>query len=368
MMMLWLMNPQLERLQMFENFSSYVVTKNYFEPSSFELHIPLTEEILILIREKQLSTGNIIMKQDEDEAYLIEELQPNFEHFGGEIVLRGRDLRVYLERRIIMKKQIQTETPDTLIRSWFNECILSPTDSKRKMLQFEMGNLPLFKNKITKEVNYQNLLEAITDLCKLTGLGFNVRVDLKNSKLFLDVYQGMDRTGNQTKQTQAIFSPEFENILAQTFTENLMDQKNAAILSYEHNEIKKLLEVSDGAQGLFRKEIYVDAASSGKGDDTHPISENEQKELVRQKGLETLGSYQIIQTMEADVITNGNLRYKEDYDLGDKVSVVSEKLGLRLDTRIETIEEVYEQNGLEIRLIFGNKVPTLVDKIKRKVK
>lgn len=367
-MMLWLMNPQLERLQMFENFSSYVVTKNFFEPSTFELHLPLTEDMLLLIREKQLCTGNLIMKSDEDEAYLIEELQPNFEHFGGEIIVKGRDLRAYLERRVILKEQVQTATPDTLIRSWLNECILAPTDRKRKMAQFEIGYLPLFKNKITVELNYQNLLETIADLCKIIGFGFKVRVDLKIGKLFLDVWQGEDRTGNQTKQTQAIFSQEFENILTQAFTENLMDQKTTAILSYERDEIKRLLEVSDDVQGLSRKEIYIDATSSGKGDDTHPVSESEQKELVKQKGVETLASYQMIQTMEADVITNGNLRYKEDYDLGDKVSVVSEKLGLRLDTRIETIEEVYEQNGLEIRLIFGNKVPTLVEKIKRKVK
>ncbi|MGY3779129.1 siphovirus ReqiPepy6 Gp37-like family protein [Isobaculum melis] len=367
-MMLWLMNPQLERLQLLENFSSYIVTKHYFKPSSFELHLPLTEEMLRLIRENQLCTGNLMMQSDTEEAYLIEELQPNFEHFGGEIIIKGRDLRAYLERRIIMKEEVQTATPDILIRSWLTECILSPADSKRRIAQFEMGNLPVFKDKLTIALNYQNLLEAMSDLCKITGFGFKVRVNLAMRKLFLDVYQGVDRTGNQTKHTQAIFSQEFENILTQAFTENLMDQKTTAILSYEHDEIKKLLEVSNNEQGLSRKEIYIDATSSGKGDENHPISESEQKELVKQEGLETLANYQMIQTMEADVITNGNLRYQEDYDLGDKVTVISEKLGLRLDTRIETIEEVYEQNGREIRLIFGNKVPTLVDKIKRKVK
>lgn len=346
-----------------------MVTKNYFEPSVFELHLPLTEDMLKLIREKQLCIGNLIMKSGEDEAYLIEELQPNFERFGGEIIVKGRDLRVYLERRIIMKEQVQTATPDMFIRSWLNESMISPTDNKRKMTQFEIGYLPLFKEKITLELKYQNLLETISDLCKVTGFGFKVRVNQTIGKLYFDLYQGVNRTGSQMQQTQAIFSQDFENILTQTFTENQIDQKTAVILSYERDEKRRLLEVTDdNVEGLSRKEIYIDATSSGQNESEKPVSESEQKELVKQKGMETLANYQKIITMEADVITNGNLRYKEDYDLGDKVSVISEKLGLRLDTRIETIEEVYEQNGLEIRLIFGNKVPTLVDKIKRKVK
>lgn len=72
--------------------------------------------------------------------------------------------------------------------------------------------------------------------------------------------------------------------------------------------------------------------------------------------------------MEADVVTNGNLRYQQDFDLGDKITVLVNELDFKLETRIECVEEVYEESGLEVRLTFGNKIPTLVDKIKRKGK
>jgi len=43
-------------------------------------------------------------------------------------------------------------------------------------------------------------------------------------------------------------------------------------------------------------------------------------------------------------------------------------VGYTIDTRITAIEEVYEQNGFDIRVNFGDKIPTLIDKIKQKLR
>ena len=44
------------------------------------------------------------------------------------------------------------------------------------------------------------------------------------------------------------------------------------------------------------------------------------------------------------------------------------KWGITIDTRITEVEEVYESNKVEINVTFGNNIPTLIDKIKMKMR
>jgi hypothetical protein len=62
---------------------------------------------------------------------------------------------------------------------------------------------------------------------------------------------------------------------------------------------------------------------------------------------------------------NANRKYKEDYDLGDIVTNINKKWGVKLDTRIEEIEEVYEDGNEKINVVFGDEAPTIIDKIKK---
>ncbi|MGX7417664.1 siphovirus ReqiPepy6 Gp37-like family protein [Carnobacterium gallinarum] len=367
-MNLWLFNPQLERINNIETFSSFIITKNYNKPSSFELHLPMTDFIRELLQTKQLVLGMILVKDQEREGYVIEEISPNFEQFGGSLTIKGRDLRSYLERRVILGEKKNKGTMKQLLTNWLNESILNPINPKRKMKQMRLGQLPEFATVLNLETDYPNLLEAMTNLLAIFDLGFMIQLDFSQKIMTINIYQGINRTSSQTTQNQAIFSSSFENILTQAVVFNQMDYKTTALLAYEREEKAYLLEVTDGTEDLLRREIYVDAKSIGKSSEEEPITIEEQQALVKQKGNETLLEYPLIETFEAEVVTNGSLRYLEDFDLGDKVTVIAQELSLQLETRIVTVEEVYEKNGLEIRLTFGTNIPTLVDKIKRKVK
>ena len=59
--------------------------------------------------------------------------------------------------------------------------------------------------------------------------------------------------------------------------------------------------------------------------------------------------------------------YKTDYDLGDKVTILDKKLGVTLNTMITQIEETYESGKVTITPTFGNKIPSLLDKIRRHI-
>jgi Siphovirus ReqiPepy6 Gp37-like protein/F5/8 type C domain len=69
--------------------------------------------------------------------------------------------------------------------------------------------------------------------------------------------------------------------------------------------------------------------------------------------------------LEGQILTNSPFKYEQDYDLGDIVTIQNKDWNVTMDSRITEIKEIYEQSGFQIEATFGNKRPTLIDKIKR---
>ena len=51
-------------------------------------------------------------------------------------------------------------------------------------------------------------------------------------------------------------------------------------------------------------------------------------------------------------MTNGKYKYGVDFNLGDKVTVQDNKLGLYVDVRITACTEVQDQNGYMLKLQY----------------
>ena len=65
------------------------------------------------------------------------------------------------------------------------------------------------------------------------------------------------------------------------------------------------------------------------------------------------------------VNTLANLIYRTDYDLGDRVTCVNKRWGIRIDVRITEIAETYQNNVEEIDITFGESLPALLTQIRQ---
>lgn len=101
--------------------------------------------------------------------------------------------------------------------------------------------------------------------------------------------------------------------------------------------------------------------------DTVYLDYTEYKETLRTKGKERLSEHRIIETVLFEVDGNSNLIYKEDYDLGDKVTFQDAELGISADLIITEITEIFEKNTSKILLTLGDENKTEVEKIKKGV-
>ena len=59
-----------------------------------------------------------------------------------------------------------------------------------------------------------------------------------------------------------------------------------------------------------------------------------------------------------------NAVYLRDYDLGDIVNIKSHKWGIITQARITEINEIYENNGMKISVVFGYEKPIKLIEVK----
>ena len=81
-----------------ENQTSLIWTRKFYEPGTFELHAPITDENLSLLQE-----GNIIGKKGSAEAGIIEDIEKEESDIKNEITVKGRFLSSYMDRRLIKR-------------------------------------------------------------------------------------------------------------------------------------------------------------------------------------------------------------------------------------------------------------------------
>lgn len=366
-MELKIFNRNLEFIGIIEGFTSLRWVRRYYKSGEFELHCPLTIDTLKLLKKE-----NIIYKGGREAAYIIHR-QLGIDNDGNEtLIVKGFFLTHYLNRRINWGRIITTNTAESVMRQLVNDNAVNPSESKRKIPFLKLGELKGLPNRIDYQNSYGNLTECLELIAKSVEYGFGLFIDFETRSMSFEVYQGIDRSVKQNDHPPCVFSRTFENIHSQTYVDSNDNYRNTCLIGGAgEDDERKLTEISQ-ENGLDRYELFVDARDlSDKetvGETEQEIPWNRYKPLLIQRGNEKLAEHKEITTFDSKVNVRGNLVYKEDYDLGDIVTCHDVKWGITIDTRITEVEEVYEGNKRDINVTFGNNIPTLIDKIKAKMR
>lgn len=363
-MELYIFNRDLSFIDLLDDFASLQWTRRYSKYGEFEIHCSLTSETLNL-----LHRGNIVWKKDDTEAGYIEYRQMIQDSEGKEVlILKGKFLSGYLNRRIIWGREILQTTAENAIRMLVNKHGINPSDTNRIVPNLILGDLKGYFQTVNCQTSYKNLIDEIENLCGLSELGYRVDFDSANKKLIFNVYEGLDRSVNQSVNPRCIFSKEFENILEQNYTDSLNNFRNTVLVGGMGEGLARKLVSVGSSMGLDRFEDFVDAKDLTNVVGEVTLSDSDYFNTLIDRGNSKLAEMQEIQTFDSKINLNSNLVYKTDFDIGDIVTCTSKKWGITIDARITEIQEVYEESGLSINITFGNNVPTLLDKIKQKIK
>ncbi|HIG0362067.1 TPA: siphovirus ReqiPepy6 Gp37-like family protein [Clostridium sporogenes] len=385
-MELYIFSRDLELKGILDTFTSLRWIRRYSKTGEFELHCALNSNTLDLLKRE-----NIIFKKDDVEAGYIETRQLKIGEDGQEYLeVKGKFLTNYLDRRISWDRVNFSGKTEELMRALVNYNAINPTNIDRKIPNLTLGSLKGFNEDIKYQNSFGNIIECLENISNTNNLGYRNLLNIKNRKIVFDIYKGVDRTINNGTIAPCIFSRDFENILEQEYMDSLNNYKNTTLIAGAGEGKDRKLTSIGNTKGLDRFELYVDARDlndkeekkkivvdrdeegnvTGEHEETYEVEipwDRYEPQLL-QRGKEKLEEYKEIQTFDSKINVLGNNKYKVDFDLGDIVTVVDKKWGIKIDVRITEIEETYEDKGLGVNVTFGNNIPTIITKIKQLIK
>ena len=87
--------------------------------------------------------------------------------------------------------------------------------------------------------------------------------------------------------------------------------------------------------------------------------------MLKTRGSAELENYGKNINFVSTINTNSNLKFKADFDLGDRITCKETKWGIQIDARITEVTETYQKGEETIEATFGDSLPTLVDQIRK---
>ncbi len=371
-MELYVYSSEMELQGIVEKIASLIWTRRYWSCGEFKLLVPFTEE-----HSRMLVKNNIIMKRGDDEAAQIRYVHITKNSQGlEEIEVQGKFLIAWIGKRIIKKQIITNDTTQNILYRIVRENVTNPADTARKIPDVSIATDDEDTESgvidYTSE-QYTNAQLAAETAAKAAKLGIRMRTDARTGAHVFSVYEGRDLTaGNTAGNAPCIFSQEFDNIVEQEYTNSVENLKTTAFVGGEEKEgvARKVAEVGGSATGLAREEVFINATDivqEYEDDDGEQVTltDAEYLALLSARGAEELEQYAETLSFGSKINTFANLIYRTDYDLGDRVTCVNKRWGIRIDVRITEIAETYQNNVEEIDITFGESLPALLTQIRQ---
>lgn len=362
---LYVFDSNLTRIGMVDIVTGLTWREQFADAGNFELWCPLNDQNAELLQEDNLlwiggeSAGVIEFKEltsDEDGIKTIH--------------VQGRLAESYLDYRTIYPTVIMTGKISNILRKHVNDNLINPTDTARKIPLIELASDQVAYG---PSVSYQKtgdtvLLES-SKLCEANSLGFRLQFFPRQTKFVFRVYQGTDRTLDQSEVNPVLFSSDLDDILESNYSHNKSELRNFAYVAGEDSGTSRKVQTVGSAYGLSRRELFVDARDlqSENGDGT-TIPSAEYNSMLVERGKTSLEDYKDIESFSATLRTFGvtGYEYGVDFFLGDKVTVYDSRLKVRVNAVITEVMKTFDEDGERLDITFGYEQPTLANKLRRR--
>ena len=388
--------PQFQLVGLVDDFSSVIWKNVYYGVGEFEIYAPATEaNMALLVPERYVMTSC----GGTHEVAIIERVEvANSVDEGRMITASGRFAKSILDRRIVYtpvydvgeggngyiwhcRSMTLSGKVDLAVLTLVRDNAASPSqssqylkgDRKLPVLNWVPGKdyRSRFPETISvstdsgeesaeKQVTYKNLLDYTDGLLEEYGLGARLFLNTSDRLLHYWVYKGVSRTVRDHPEGEpVVFSMEMDNLLNTDYVYDVSPIKTTALIGGEGEGLERRCAFAyEWISGMERREVFVDASSitsEVEEGETPPTMEEYRKQLEAQ-GQQTVAQSPAEETLSGSIdISNSTLKYREDFYLGDLVTVEDRFLGISADVRILSVTEVQDENGYNIDMEYANK-------------
>ena len=255
----------------------------------------------------------------------------------------------YLNQRIVWSKMVMKGSPETVMRQMVYEQVVNPSDPDRRMERIRLGELHGYEGEIEKQVTYDNLQEALTNISRVSELGYRLTLDIGEKLFYFDVCRGTDRTLGSP--VPCIFTRDYGNVYTQEYSEDDSNYRNVCLVGGAGEDDARILKKVGSGSGLDRYEMFYNASGISEKD----LTAEEYLAQLGQKGEEKLSDYPVASSFESKI----NQQKAMKYALGDYVTCTDARWNLSKNAQIKEITKGFSKTERSLVVTFGDGVPTL---------
>lgn len=332
---LYVFDKELNFLGVVDQFISLRWRRKYYEAGEFELVVAPYQNNINLLSKKD----NIIIRQDYNEAALIDTIEFNDDGNNVQLKVSGNFLSYLTKRRIIRKiinfKGSIIEGQKQLLRE-----MTALTDG------FEIEPTSIDSDYVEFQCSYKNVYEYLCKLSKLSNVGFRIVPNIENKVYRFENFTGLNRSSQQSLNERYVFSTTHNNLEKSTYTDTLVDKCNYVLVGGAgEGTSRTLVEVKNGDyEGFDLFETFLDA----KNESNNNLSSTEYENVLETRGKEKLSDE--TKSIEFTAISND---YRTKWDLGDIVDVEIVDWNIKETLRITEVEETIENGTKSVYPTFG---------------
>lgn len=338
-------------VDMISEYQSVIWNVQYFGQNDFQLIVNASTKNVNSLKPGAYLVRDIDRVGDTyNNVMVIQGYQLDFDtEKGWLLTLTGKGLKNdLLKRRVVWSQTNLSGLAEEGIRQVITENVISPSDASRTINGLVLGSLQGYTDTIDIQLLGNNIAEWLEETCTTYGYGWDINI--QNNQYVFNLYKGTDRTYDQSAVTPVVFSPEYDNLLSSSYTYNMSEYKNAALVGGEGEGTAQRTATIGTATGLNRYEAYIDGSSVSSNGEI--ITLEQYTKMLEEYGQTQLDQTAFTETFSGDIDSDGLYKINEDYFLGDIVQIENEK-GITATPRIIEIIYAEDESGSSVVPTFS---------------
>lgn len=316
-------DTELNRIGVIDSFVSLLWEESYNDIGFFQMELAQTSDNMKLFK-----TDLYVGKRGSDTLMVVKLVQIT----DGKVLVTGNSAEWILSERV-STAVIQNQNAETALRTLVNDMQPWPGVA--------LGEASGVADKFTAQFSDASVLEYCQKIGQAVDMGFRLRHDRKQKKLFFECYKPPENTDIK-------FSTAFGNMTQLDFSESTENYKNVAVVAGAGESAARVTVYAGktDATGVDRRELYVDARNEQP--EENETDADYKARLVR-FGEAALVDYLKIQNIQF-VLDDPRAK------LGDVVFCSIPEFGFKVRVRIVGITETTADNKTTREATLGEPI------------
>lgn len=365
---IWNLNNdnKYELIGQIDEIESLLIVYKYVSVSTFTLTVPYTPQVSSYLQVNNMLTIHSpeTLGVENTEPFII--TTKKLEESNGVVTLQvsGKNPLFWLTKRqcLLPNYGFTDTTPEVIAKTYVaNNCAqYAPTQRQYPNLTTApvqgLGTPITFTN----TEDYPTILEVCETVLNARNLGQNVTFNLSTQTFQYNVFNGADRTINQSQNSAVVFSPNLNNLQSQSYTHSISNFANVVYVYGQIGDTTETVIVGE-ASGFNRYETST--SGTLEQGSTVTLTKNNYKEVFTVIGENTLVTQAETKNLIGTIQLSSDFQLNIDFSLGDSVTYLNNQWGIQENVMIRELRLQYSTNGFIAQASLGYPLPTLEDKL-----